>query len=374
MKNSFVIGKIKGIMIEINISWFIIFALVTYSLAASYFPVNYPEMDPTSRWVLGIIISLMFFVSVLLHELSHSLVSVSLGIPIKKITLLIFGGIAQIEKEPDEPIKELKIAIAGPAMSIFLFALFMLLANIFIYIGAPEVVVVPFAYLSSVNLVLAIFNLVPAFPMDGGRVLRALIWHFSGDLQKATKFSSDMGRLFAYFLIFTGVFLILSNDFLNGIWLAFIGWFINQMSQSSYQSMVMSDIFDKIHISEFMTDKVVVVDYHISVQELVDSYFYKYKFAIFPVKRNEEIIGIVHAGSVKTLQKESRIQNDVGSIITPLADNFIVSPEDTVSAAMAKLFGNGIGRVLVMDQGNLIGIVSNTDILNYLRLYNQLNR
>jgi len=374
MKGSFKIGKIKGIQIEVNASWFVIFALVTYTLASGYFPVYYPNFDSTTRWVSSSIIALLFFFSVLLHELSHSLVSLKLGMPVKSITLFIFGGIAQIEKEPDEPMKELKMAIAGPAMSIFLFGLFFLLSIIFKNFGAPEAAVVSLDYLSTINLSLAIFNLVPAFPLDGGRVLRAIVWRFTGNLQKATRIASAMGSIFGYFLIAFGVLLLLSNYIINGIWLVFIGWFINQMSKESYQSRMLSDIFDKINTREFMTGKVVTVDRNVSVQELVDNYFYKYKFAVFPVIQNGSIIGIVSAAKVKQLETGAWSQTTVGSITTPLSDSLVVSPEDVVSTAMTKLRSNGVGRVLVLDQNNLLGIVSNTDILNYLWIRNQINK
>ncbi|HEY5576541.1 MAG TPA: site-2 protease family protein [Clostridiaceae bacterium] len=374
MKGSFKIGKIKGILIEVNASWFVIFALVTYTLASGYFPAYYPDFDSITRWVSSSVIALLFFISVLLHELSHSLVSLKLGMPVNRITLFIFGGIAQIEQEPDEPMKELKMAIAGPAMSIFLFGLFLLLSIIFKNFGAPEAAIVSLDYLSTINLSLAIFNLVPAFPLDGGRVLRAIVWRLSGNLQKATKIASTMGSIFGYFLIAFGVLLLLNNYIINGIWLVFIGWFINQMSKDSYQSMLLSDIFDKINIREFMTGKVVTVDRSVSVQELVDNYFYKYKFAVFPVSQDGRIIGIVSAASVKNLETGARSQTTVGSITTPLSDKLIVSPDDIVSTAMTRLRSNGIGRVLVMEQDNLLGIVSNTDILNFLWIRNQINK
>ncbi|MBP1743087.1 MAG: putative zinc metalloprotease [Firmicutes bacterium] len=374
MKGSFRIGKIKGILIEVNASWFIIFALVTYSLAASYFPVYYPEFDSTTRWVSSSAIALLFFVSVLLHELSHSLVSIKLGMPVKRITLFIFGGVAQIEQEPDEPVKELKMAIAGPAMSIFLCVLFFLLSVALRSFGAPQAAVVSLQYLSTINLTLAIFNLFPAFPLDGGRVLRAIIWRFSGSLQKSTRIASAMGSIFGYFLIAFGIFMLLNNIIINGIWLVFIGWFINQMSRESYQSMLLSDIFDKIKVGEFMTGKVVTIDRSVSVQELVDNYFLKYKFAVFPVSQEGRIIGIVSAASVKQLDAAARPQTSVGSITTPLSDKLVVSPEDIVSEAMKRLSANGVGRVLVMDQENLLGIVSNTDILNYMWIRNQISK
>jgi Zn-dependent protease/predicted transcriptional regulator len=374
MKGSVVIGKFRGIEIEVNASWLVIFGLVTFMLGTNFFPQNYPDWNPVLGWLLGGIIALMLFISVLLHELSHSIVSINFGIPVKKISLFIFGGIAQMEKEPDEPGKELKIAVAGPAMSLFLFFIFTMLAAAAAVTGAPEAILVLLTYVAQVNLVLAIFNMVPAFPMDGGRVLRALIWRYKGDFQNATRIAASMGGMFGYFLIFTGIFGVMTGNLINGIWFAFIGWFINQASQASYQQTLMSNIFDKIRVSEFMTANVTAVDYHISVQELVDNYFYQYKFNSFPVKKFEEVIGVVNFDRVKNVPKEERDQTTVGGITTPLEDNLVVSPDDTVSTAMTKIFGNSIGRVLVMEQDALIGIVSRTDILNYLRMHSQFSR
>jgi Zn-dependent protease/CBS domain-containing protein len=373
MKSSVVIGKVRGIQIEVNTSWLVIFGLVTFMLATNFFPQNYPDWHPLMRWLLGSMIALLLFVSVLLHELSHSLVSISLGIQVKKISLFIFGGVAQMEKEPDAPGQELRIAVAGPAMSVFLFVLLTLLTAIFANFGASELVIVPLTYVAQVNLILAVFNMVPAFPMDGGRVLRALIWRFSGNLQNATKIASSMGGMFGYFLIFTGIFWIVTGNVINGIWFAFIGWYINQASQASYQQTVMSNLFDEIRVSEFMTDKVIVVDDQLSVQELVDSYFYHYKITSFPVKRDGEVIGIVNLERVKSVPRDEWRQTTVGGITTALEDNLVVSPDDTVSTAMTRIFSNSIGRVLVMEQAALIGIVSRTDILNYLRIHSQFN-
>ena len=372
MKGSLVIGKIKGIQIEVNLSWLIVFGLVTFVLATNYFPQNYPGFDPNLRWILASIMAVMLFVSVLLHELSHSIVSINLGIEVKKISLFIFGGLAQMEGEPDTPIKELKIAIAGPAMSVFLFFLFTIITSILAFIGAPEIVIVPLSYIATINLILAIFNLVPAFPLDGGRVLRAIIWHYKGNIQLATKIASSLGGMFGYFLMFLGIFWVFSGAFINGIWFVFIGWFINQASQSSYQQTVMSDIFNKIPVSSFMTDQVVAVDYYISIQELVDSYFYKYKYSSFPVKKNDEIIGIVNINNVKDASKETWSKTIVEQITVPLKDNLVISSDKAVSIAMKKVFGNGTGRVLVMDGKELLGIVSKTDILNYIRIHSEL--
>ncbi|MEQ8201946.1 MAG: site-2 protease family protein [Syntrophomonadaceae bacterium] len=374
MKGSYVIGRVKGIDIEINFSWFLIFALMTFMLATSYFPQNYPDWGPSLWWLLGAGVALLLFVSVLLHELCHSLVSISLGLPVKRITLFIFGGVAQIEGEPDAPMKELKIALAGPAMSIFLGVVLLLLAGVLEKAGSPQYVSVLFGYLGSINLMLAVFNLVPAYPLDGGRVLRALIWHFKGEMQSATRIAASLGGAFGYTLVFIGIYWVLAGSLLNGIWMAFIGWFIAQASQSSYQQMLLTDIFTKIPVREFMTAPVVVVDYFISVQQLVDNYFYKHKFAFFPVRQQDTITGIVSLNNVRNLDQASWPQTTVGRIATPLQDNLTARPDETMAAVMTKLFSNGVGRVLVMEDAQLLGLVSRTDVLNYMRIHSQLHK
>lgn len=374
MRGSFVIGRIRGIDIEINFSWLLIFALMTYMLATSYFPLNYPDWGPALWWLLGASAALLLFASVLLHELCHSLVSVSLGLPVKRITLFIFGGVAQIEGEPDEPMKELKIALAGPAMSIVLGIVFLLLAGVLAGAGTPQYVSVLFGYLGTINLMLAAFNLVPAFPLDGGRVLRAILWHFKGDMQGATRIAASAGGAFGYTLIFLGIFLVLAGNLANGIWMAFIGWFIAQAAQSSYQQMLLSDIFTKIPVRDFMTTQVIIVDYFISVQDLVDKYFYKHKYAFFPVRQQDQITGIVSLNNVRNLPQADWPRTTVGRIVTPLQENLIVRPDEAVAAVMNKLFANGVGRVLVMEGSQLLGLVSRTDVLNYMRIHGQLSQ
>ncbi len=372
MRGSVKIGTIRGIAIEVNVSWLIIFTLITVMLATSFFPLNYPDWDPTLYWIIGALMAIMLFVSVLLHELSHSLVAIKNGIEVKRITLFIFGGVAQIETEPDEPIKEFKIAIAGPAMSLFLSLFFSALASLATASGASEYLIVPLTYLATVNLVLAIFNLVPAFPLDGGRILRAIIWHYKGNLRLATKIASNMGGFFGYFLMFSGIFIALSGDIVGGVWFIFIGWFINQASQASYQQTMVTDIFKKIKIKEFMTTDVIVVEYHKTLQELVDEYFYVYKFASFPVRRMDEIFGVVSVNDIKSIPRDRWQETLVTEIARPLTDDMEISPDCTVTSSLNKLSKNGLGRILVMEDDKLLGIVSNTDVLNYIRIHSEL--
>lgn len=372
MKGSFVIGKIKGIEIEINLSWLIIFGLITFMMATNFFPQNYPDISPIIGWVLGSIMAILMLLSILLHELSHSIVSINQGIEVKKITLFIFGGIAQLDKEPDNPIQELKIALAGPAMSLLLFLIFTFIYNFLGYLGVESYLIAPLIYVSSVNLIIVLFNMVPAFPLDGGRVLRALIWHFQGSLQKATKVTSSMGNIFGYLLIFLGLYIVFNGNVLNGIWFVFIGWFIKQLSESSYQNTIMTDLFTKIKVSTFMSKNVISVGAHLSIEALVENYFYKYKYTSFPVIETDRVIGIVTVENIKTLNRDEWDRTIVRNIITPISNDLIVYPEDNVSSAIKKIFQNGIGRVLVMDGETLTGIVSRTDILNYIRIHSQL--
>ncbi|MBF7096050.1 site-2 protease family protein [Alkalibacter mobilis] len=372
MKSSFVIGKVKGIDIEINLSWIVIFALLTYTLATNYLPSVFDGIETTTAWLISGLMAVLFFTSVLLHELSHSIVANGLGVEVKRITLFIFGGLAQMEKDVDQPVKELKIAIAGPAMSVFLSILFYGAGTLMDFLELSLVFREPAYYLSTVNLILAVFNLVPAFPLDGGRVLRAILWKATGDRKKATRITSGMGSFFGYLLIFNGIFLAFGGNVFNGLWMLFIGWFITQAAQTGYQQVLMDDIFNKICVKEFMTKNVVSVEYHVNLADLVEEYFLRYKYSIFPVIRINDIMGIVSLNEIKKVDRTLWAETTVASVAYPLNDNLVVSPSDCVSKAMDKAFKNNVGRVLVMEGGELLGIVSKTDILNYLRIQSQI--
>ncbi|NDL66578.1 site-2 protease family protein [Anaerotalea alkaliphila] len=373
MKGSIVLVKVKGIEIELHFSWFFIFVLIAYSMGTGYFPGNHPELSMGMVWFLSALVPLLMVLSVLLHELSHSLVSKHLGIDVKRITLFIFGGLAQMDREPDEPDKELKIALAGPAMSLLLFLVFSVARNVAGLLGLSPALAVPLEYAGSLNLMLALFNMVPAYPLDGGRVLRALIWRRKGNLQLATRVAATMGDIFGYSLMFLGLLWFLSGNTFSGVWFLFLGWFIKQLAESSYQNTMMNDLFHRIRVGAFMTEPVATVDGKVSVQDLVDHYFYKYKFVCFPVRNQETVTGVVTLEGVRSLGREAWDQTDVDSIAIPLREEYLVAPWDTVDTALNKITANGLGRVLVMEEGNLVGIISRSDILHYIRVYSRLN-
>ncbi len=223
------IGKIFGIPIEIDYSWFYVFVLFTWLLAAEYYPAHYHNWTTVTYWILGFITSILFFASVLLHELGHSLVARYFKIPVDDIVLLIFGGISKIKRNPQSPAQEFWIVLAGPLMNILLWALFLLTAPL---VKNSAQLYALFTYLAYINLILGIFNLIPGYPLDGGKVLLAVVWAVNHDLKKATIISANVGRFFAFLFIFLGSFIILTGDIFDGLWLIFIGWFLESAAAS----------------------------------------------------------------------------------------------------------------------------------------------
>ncbi|MHB9091687.1 MAG: site-2 protease family protein, partial [Chloroflexota bacterium] len=225
MESSFTLGKIRGIEIGVHFTWLIVFALVTVSLALGYFPQNFPELSSTTDWLLGAAAALLLFASVLVHELSHSFVAQSKGIAVRGITLFIFGGVSNIQGEPHEARDELLIAAAGPVSSLVLGLVFAGLMSV--TQGASQTLTALLSYLAVINISLAIFNLIPGFPLDGGRVFRSIVWLVTGSFEGATRIATAVGQVIAYLFIFGGLLIAFSGSFLSGIWLAFIGWFLS---------------------------------------------------------------------------------------------------------------------------------------------------
>ena len=373
MSNSLFLGKIKGIQVEVNFSWLIIFSLTTLTFATVYFPIALPEVPVSVHWALGVILALLLFVSVFLHELAHSLVSIHYGLPVKKISLFIFGGLAYIEKDPDNPKTELLISGAGPLMSLFLYISFTGVALVLIQSGASPVIYIPLNYVGGVNYVLALFNLIPALPLDGGRILRGIIWYFKNDYNLATKIASNLGRVFSYFFILIGLLMIFNGLIINGLWLIFIGGFINQSAQSSYQYTTVQSLFKDLPIHRLMTPTVIVINYLKTVEDVIQNYFYLYRHPCFPVVDNYKVLGIVTLDDIKILPREKWVETKVADLMQPLDENLMILIEGNSSDAFQKIMTNKVGRLLVFDEHKLVGIISKTDILNYINIHDQLH-
>lgn len=360
------IGRVFGISIEIDFSWFVIFFLVAWSLSMGYFPYYYPDIAGRYYWSMGIIASLLLFSSVFLHELSHSYIALRNDLPISRITLFIFGGVASMTQEPKSPGVEFRIAIAGPLCSFFLMFLFWLL-SIFAEEGRGLFAVLKYA--SFINGLLAIFNLFPGFPLDGGRLLRSTLWHFTGNLRNSTLIASKIGKGFATFLMAFGFLHILMGNAFNGLWLIFIGYFLQSAAVSSYRQVVIKEILSDLIVEKVMNRHVISVERNITLSELVEKYFLSYHYDCFPVVEWEKVAGIVRMADVKNIPKERWEYTTVDEVMERDIASFSILPESGVEDAFRKMLEKNIGWLLVTNADNTVaGVLTRGDIMHLLEI------
>ncbi len=367
MRKKIELIKIFNIPIKLDLSWFIIVAFIAWTLASGYFPAKYPELDKSIYWIMGLFSALLLFVSVLLHELSHSLVARKYNIPIKGITLFIFGGVAEMTEEPPNAISEIKMAAAGPICSGILALLFFVTSKFLISFLPVIPLIGIFKYCVFINIAIMIFNLLPGFPLDGGRILRAIIWNYTGDIKKATRTTSSIGSSLGVFLIIFGFFNIFAGNFIGGLWLAFIGIFLKGAAETGYQQLLTGEVLQGIKISEIMTRDLVTIDDSITLDKLVDDYFLKYRYNSYPVVSNGILLGIVSIHDVKEIPREDWNKIKVSKILDSKIIKLCVSPDEDATSAMSKMVREGIGRVLVLDNGKVVGIVSRKDLMQILK-------
>lgn len=371
-KISFKLGEVLGIPILINYTWFIIFGLITITLAMGYYPITAPGLIPSTYWIMGIISAILLFASLLAHELSHSYVAIKHNLPIKGITLFIFGGVAHMTKEPPDPKTEFQMAVAGPACSIAIAFVFWLLTNLFFNLRFPIYIVAVTQYLYLLNGIVAIFNLVPGFPLDGGRILRAGLWALLKDLKRATQIASTFGKTFAFFLIAMGFLNLIYGHPLPGIWLIFIGWFLKEAAELSYQQVVMKKALTGARVSDIMSTDVVTVDSKITLHDLIEQYFFKYRYTSFPVTRVGELRGLITLHDVKEVPRNEWQKKTAEEAMTPLSEDLVIRPHAQVVNALTQMAKTGIGRLLVIEDSRLIGILSQRDITRLFELKTDL--
>lgn len=369
MKYSWRIGKIFGIEIKIDSSWLVIFFLVTWILAATHFPKEYPGWSLSLYWLVGIATSLLFFASVLFHELAHSLVAIKQGEKVRSISLFLLGGVAQITKEPEKPMREFFMALVGPVSSLALALVFFVLSLIFKAVSKP--IAASTSYLALINAMLAVFNLLPGFPMDGGRVLRSIIWKVSGNLRKATRVASRMGQGFAFFLIFLGILLILRGNF-GGLWYILIGWFLHSAAVTGYEQVMVEAVLKGVRAEDLMTKDFETVRLDLPVQSLVDDYILKKRERVFLVADDGELKGIVCLEDVKCIARETWAKTRVSDIMTAKEKLEIVSPDADGSQILNRITGKDIHQIPVMVGGKVAGIICRTDILRFIQLRSEL--
>lgn len=369
MRHSWRIARLFTIDIYIDSSWFIIFILFTWAISTSYFPARFADAPATLHWSLGILTSLLLFASVLFHELAHSLVAKRQGEEVRRITLFILGGVAQISGEPKEPRKEFSMALAGPLSSLVLAGFF---GIVFLLVDALSRPLSAAAlYLALINVALAVFNLLPGFPMDGGRVLRSIIWKLTGDLRRATRIASRVGQGFAFFFIVLGILQVL-RGVLSGFWLIFIGWFLHSASVRGYAQVVTESVLKGKTAEDLMTRDFETVPGSLSVQELVDEHILKKRERVFMVEDEAGISGIVCLEDVKALPRDRWADSRVRDVMTPREKFESVAPGADGGQVLKSLASREVHQVPVMEGGRMLGIICRTDVLRTIQLHNEL--
>ncbi len=369
------LGTYRGIRFYLDYSWFIIAALVGYLLSVATFPALLAGRPPGVYIAMGVIAAVLFFFSIVLHELGHSIVSQRCNIPVPSITLLFIGGIAEISREPDDPRSELKIALAGPAVSLILVAIYLALGWVAGVAQFPEARLV-LLWLAQVNLVLVIFNAIPGYPLDGGRVLRALLWMRSGNLRKATYITSRIGIGFSLFLIIMGVFTLFAGAW-NGFVLILIGVFLKNAAESGYSQALFKEVLEGVKVSNLMTPNPISIPARLPLNLVVDDYFLTNHHVAFPVVDDGgKFLGLLRLEFLKKVPREKWPYTLAGEIADlPEGRNLRLDADADAGVALRILLTSGQGRLGVTDSdGKLAGIVTRHDLLHYIRIHHELEK
>jgi Zn-dependent protease len=357
-----------GFKVGIDITWFVLVVLITWSLAKGMFPRYFPGLSNTTYWLMGAAGALGLFVSIIFHEFCHSLVARQFNLPVKGITLFIFGGVAEMSKEPENAKSEFFMAITGPISSAVLAGIFFLSYTAGKAVNSPVPVNGVLMYLGWLNIILAGFNMVPAFPLDGGRVLRSILWYAKGDLRWATRISSRLGTAFGLVLMIIGVISFIGGSFIGGLWYFLIGIFIKNASQMSYRQLLVKNALMGEPISRFMAAEAVTAPPSITVSNLVEEYFYKYHYKMFPVTDDGMLKGCITTRQIKELSKEQWATTKVSDISQPCSAENAVSPETDSIDALSLMNSTGNSRLMVVEGNRLLGVISLKDMLQFMAL------
>ena len=357
-----------GFKVKIDVSWFILAILIVWSLATGVFPDYFPGLGITTYWWMGIAGALGLLMSIIFHEFCHSVVARYYGLPIKGITLFIFGGVAEMGEEPQSPKVEFLMALAGPVSSVVLSGVFYALEISGKNAGWPKPTNGVLGYLAWINLILAGFNLVPAFPLDGGRILRSILWAVKHNLRWATHIASYLGSAFGIFLIVLGIINFIGGNFIGGLWYFLIGTFVRASSQMSYRQLIIRKALAGEHVERFMKPEPISVSPSITISELVQDYFYKYHYKMFPVLENGQVKGCISTREVKQIPQDRWSDYRVADILKPCSRENTVSLREDAIKALSLMSSTGNSRLMVLDGDKLAGIVTLKDLLQFLAL------
>jgi len=360
--------KLFGFEVRIDASWLIIAVLVTWSLASGVFPYLHPGLARDTYWTMGVVGALGLFISIVAHELCHSLMARRYGMHMKGITLFIFGGVAEMVDEPPTARAEFMMAIVGPISSIVIGAVFYLIYRWGESAGWASPVNGVIYYIAYINGLLAAFNLLPAFPLDGGRVLRSILWGAKGNLRWATRISSAVGSAFGIGLIFLGVLQFIGGNVIGGVWMFLIGMFLRSAAQMSYQQLLVRKALEGEPVRRFMNANPVTVQSSITVEKLVEDYIFKYQYRMFPVMAGEELLGCITTKQVKDIPRETWSRQTVREAALPCSAENTISPTTDAIKALAKMNHTGVSRLMVVENGRLVGLVTLKDLLNFFSL------
>jgi Zn-dependent protease/CBS domain-containing protein len=360
--------KLFGFKVKIDLSWLILGFLITWTLAQGLFPNLYKGLPSVTYWIMGIAGALGLLFSIVFHELWHSLIARKFGLSMRGITLFIFGGVAEMTEEPPSPKAEFFMAVAGPISSVVLgIALF---GIYFLGVGGgwPKSVTGVLNYLSFLNLILAGFNLMPAFPLDGGRVLRSVLWGWKDNIRWATQISSKIGGVLGIALIAIGILELFLGNLIGGIWLAVIGLFIRGASQSAYQQMLIRRSLEGEKVQQFMKSDPITVSPSITVEDLVEDYIYKHHFKMYPVVEDGRLLGCVTLSQVKGIPKERRAEHTVRELAEACSENNTVGPNEDAVKALAIMQKTNSSRLMVVEGNKLAGVITLKDMMGLLSL------
>jgi Zn-dependent protease/predicted transcriptional regulator len=370
MPGSLRIARIAGIDIYIHVSWLIILVFLTFSLATGWFPALYPGYSTTTYYLLGFVSAVLLFVSVLLHELAHSFVARARGLPVKNITLFIFGGVSNIEQEPQTPGVEFTMAFVGPLVSLLIGALSF---GLFVLVRGSHSILEPIlSYLALTNVILGIFNLLPGFPLDGGRVLRSIIWKATGNIQTATNITTFVGQAFAYLFILYGILQFFAGNAFGGIFIIFTGWFLLNAAQTARSQSTLDTAFRGVIVSQIMSSTTMTVPANISLQRLVDEYFLPQGLRSALVMRDDQLAGLITLSDIRHVPREQWPQTPVGAAMVPAESLHTVTPQQSLKEVLPLMTGRDVNQLPVVQDGRLVGVLTRDGIMRALEVRRSL--
>jgi len=366
------LGKIMGIPVRIHYTLWLVFLLIAWTLAYGYMPHQYPGLSTLTYWAIGIASAFVLFASVLIHELSHSYIAKKNGLPIARITLFFFGGVSEMTEEPQDAGLEVRMAAAGPLMSF-------LIAGIlggFWYVSDvahfPIVITATVGYGALINAVLGAFNLLPAFPLDGGRVFRGSLWKHSKNLIGATRTATRVSEGLSLLMMLGGFVAIILGDFVDGIWIVVLGWFIKSGAETSLRQTLVGETLSGVTVSDIMTRQILTVPPNITVQQLVSDYFLVHPHGGYPVVEDGKLLGLITLDCVRAIPKETRSYETVGRAMIPLEKTLAVPPNLSALDALQRMAREKVGRVVVTQDGKLTGLVTRGDLMRTIRTRQEL--